>query len=71
VRDKIELARNPQILRIRKHSGNPLKAIGERYGLCESGVSQVGCRLEKRKAYDSGLRKVMEIIEEAIKMSRV
>ena len=71
VKDNIKLARNLKIYFIRKCSGRTLRAIGERYGLGESGVSQVSRRLEKRKANDRGLEKVMEKIDRTIKMSRV
>ncbi|MDJ0804425.1 MAG: transposase [Desulfobacterales bacterium] len=62
-----KLARNLKIYFIRKCSGTPLKAIGERYGLGESGVSQVGRRLDKRKAEDAALRLVIAKIDRAIK----
>ncbi len=52
-----------------KCSGTPLKAIGERYGLGESGVSQVGRRLDTRKAEDAALRLVMAKIDRAINKS--
>ncbi len=71
VADDAKLARNLKIYFIRKHSGTHLKAIGERYGLGESGVSQVGRRLEKRKAEDAELKQVMAKIDRAIKLSRV
>ncbi|MGD9252031.1 MAG: hypothetical protein PVG19_12430 [Desulfobacterales bacterium] len=46
--------------------GTPLKAIGERYGLGESGVSQAGRRLDKRKTDDAALEQVMAKIDRAI-----
>ena len=66
-----KLARNLKIYFIRKCSDTPLKAIGERYGLGESGVSQVSRRLDRRKAEDAALEQVMAKIDRAIKKSRV
>ncbi len=71
VSDDAKLARNLKIYFIRKCSGSPLRAIGERFGLGESGVSQVSRRLEKRKANDPGLKNLMKKIDKAIKFSRV
>ena len=71
VEDDAKLARDLKIYFIRKHSGTPLKAIGERFGLGESGVSQVSRRLDRRKVKDAALRQVMAKIDMAIKMSRV
>jgi hypothetical protein len=71
VGDNARLARDLTIYFIRKCSGTPLKAIGDRFGLGESGVSQVSCRLDKRKAIDSELQQVMAKIDRAIKLSRV
>jgi REP element-mobilizing transposase RayT len=71
VADEAKLARNLKIYFIRKRSGTPLKAIGERYGLGESGVSQVSRRLDKKKAEDAALKQVMAKIDKAIKTSRV
>jgi REP element-mobilizing transposase RayT len=69
--DDGRLARDLKIYFIRKRSGTPLKAIGERYGLSESGVSQVSRRLDKRKALDAALKQLMAKIDRAIEMSRV
>jgi hypothetical protein len=71
VPDDARLARNLKIYFIRKCSGTPLKAIGERYGLGESGVSQACRRLDKRIAKDAALQQVMTQIDRAIKVSRV
>ena len=49
-----------------KRRGTPLKATGERYGLGDSGVSQVGRRLDKRKSKDAALKQVMAKIDRAI-----
>ena len=54
-----------------KRSGTPFNAIGERYGLGESGVSSVSRRLDERIAEDAALKQVMAKIDRAIKMSRV
>ena len=71
VADDAKLARNLKIYFIRKRSGTPLKAIGERYGLGESGVSQISRRLDKRKSEDAALKQVMDKIDSEIKLSRV
>jgi hypothetical protein len=71
VEDDVKLARDLKIYFIRKHSGTPLKAIGERFGLGESGVSQVSRRLDRRKVKDAALQQVMAKIDMAMKMSRV
>lgn len=66
-----KLARNLKIYFIHKRTGTRLKAIGELFGLGESGVSQVCRRLEKRKDDDSNLKEAMDKIDKAIKLSRV
>ena len=71
VKDDGKLARNLKIYFIHKRTGTTLKAIGERYSLGESGVSQVRRRLEKRKDSDSGLKRAIDKIDKAIKLSRV
>ncbi len=66
VADDDKFARNLKIYLIRECNGTSLKAIGERSGLGESGVSQVSRRLDKRKAEDAALRQVMAKIDRAI-----
>jgi REP element-mobilizing transposase RayT len=71
VEDDARLARNLKIYFVRKCCGTPLKAIGARHGIGESGVSQVSRRLDKRKAEDAALGQVMAKIDRAIKLSSV
>jgi hypothetical protein len=71
VADDGKLARNLKLYFVRKYSGTPLRAIGERHGLGESGVSQACRRIDKRKADDAALKLLLAKIDRAIKMSRM
>jgi len=71
VADDARLARNLKLYFVRKYSGTSLKAIGARYGLGESGVSQACRRIDKRQADDAALARLMARIDRVIKVSRV
>jgi len=69
--DGPQLVRNLKIYFSQKYSGAPLRAIGQRFGIGESAVSQVCRRFDKRKADSAGLSKIMEKIDKELKLSKV
>lgn len=67
----LKLTRNIKIYLNQRLTGARIKKIGEEFGLGESGVSQVCCRLEKRIVSDDGLRRMINRIEMAVNLSKV
>lgn len=61
------LVRKIQIYLCRKHTGEKLKAIGQRFGIGDAAVSQVHKRFQKKINIDSSLLKEIERIETTIK----
>ena len=66
-----KLVRNLKIYFNQRYSGNRLKQIGERFAIGESAVSQVCRRLEKRKAADAVLSRLMKRIEKELQRPNV
>jgi hypothetical protein len=65
------LARNVSLYLCRKHTGEKLKTIGERFGISDSAVSQVCKRLPTRIENDVTLKDKLERAEKKLKMSNV
>lgn len=65
-----KLVRNLKIYFNHRYSGLRLKQIGQRFAIGESAVSQVCRRLDKRKAGDAVLSRLVKKIEKDLKSSK-
>ena len=61
------LARSVKIFFCQRHTGEKLKNIGARFGIGESGVSQISRRIRDRIKEDSDLKRKIDKIEKKLK----
>jgi REP element-mobilizing transposase RayT len=66
-----KLARRVKLYMFHQYSGMKLREIGEHFGLCESGVSQVSRRIGTQVEKDKKLREIIKTIETRIVLSNV
>jgi hypothetical protein len=64
--EKKSMGRKVKIYLCRKYTGAKLKAIGNQFGIGDSGVSQVCKRLEARIVQDKSLSRKIKLIEKKV-----
>ena len=64
--DDSKLARKMEVYLMKRFSGAPLKAIGDRYALSSSGISKICSRFEHECEQNRKLKKMVEEVRERL-----